>query len=740
MIFSKLIEFFALCIIAFTPIALHPSFGSLFGTPKLVQLRFFSFIILLLFILKYYFNDISDEKDKIDKAYNFPFIFLLIILLFSSFFSISPILSFFGEYHRFDGYLTILNYIFVYFVFYLYICEKKNYERFVSFLIYPSVIVIAYGLLQAMRFDFIVWDTERPTRIFSTLGHPIFLATYLSLIFPFALFRFFFADKFYQKTFYFIYLVASYIAIIFTLARSGWLALAVSLIIFFIFTGYKEIKKNIYKIFILFASIILTTFVLNAPPHSSGFSTVSQRAISIVKVTTDSSIKERWNIYETTLRIIRKYPLFGTGPETLKDIFTVYRNLKFISVSESNVVADRAHNEFLHIAATSGLLGLFAYLWVFVLVFLFLLYKIKKTEDRFFKYFLICCLSSFCGFLTSSFFAFGVVSTYIIFYAIIGAGMSVHGLGVSGQKLGIKKFSKIKILSFPFVILFWFFLVVKFVVHPAAADYYYFKARVLNVSGNSKKAIISANKAMYLNPYQPIYLKYTAALYYNFAIRSNPPDEKYLKSSIKTYQRYLTMRPFDAEGYLEMGKILQSISYKNKKIFEDAILFYEKAHSLYPEFVFYSIQLVDVYFKHYRQYKNMDYLNKGWSILNILNDKYPNTPEILFYLGKYSYLKGDLPAAEKYIKKAIKKNPNSAEYKVWLGNIYLDKGKYKEAIMQFEDALKYNPVFPAGVYNQLGIAYKMLQDISKAKQLFQKAIELEPRYTGAINNLREIEK
>ncbi len=689
-------------------------------------------MILLLFIIKYYFNSAQKEVNKINKITNLPFIFLLFVLFFASLFSISPILSFFGEYNRFDGYLTTLNYIGVYFIFYLYLSEKKDYDRFISFLIYPSILVIFYGLFQALHLDFMEWNTKRPDRIFSSLGHPIFLATYLALIYPFALFRFFFSERKRQSIFYFCYLLLSHSAIIFTLSRSGWLAWGAAVVMFFCFIGKEQIKKNIYKIIILFSSIILLTYFLNSPPHSRSFSTVSERVVSTVKIKTDSSIKERWNIYSATLRIVRDYPLLGCGPETLKNIFTKYRDLKFIPVEEANYVADKAHNEFLHIATTSGFLGLFSYLWVYLVVFFIFINRIKRENDFFRKFFLICCLCSFVGFLAAITFSFGMTTTYTIFYAIIGAGMSItdYRLQITNYRLQI---SIKKIISFFVVLLLMLYLMIKFVIYPAVADHYYLRA-ILSSECNTNFSLKMIKKAQHLNPYESNYLRYSGKLYFHLSFE----NKKYIVPAIEAYQRYLTIQPFNTEAHYELGRVLSYIPAKNKDIFQYTLSFYEKAHYLYPEFIPYSLSLVDAYFKYYLLYRDRYILNKSYDVLKGVMSRHPEIPNVWYYLGKYFYYAGDISSAELYFKKAESKIPDFADYKIWLGNVYLEQKKYKQAISQYKSALKTNPAFAAGVYNQLGITYQEEGKLDKAEDMFKKALEKEPNYKGAKHNLDKL--
>lgn len=85
----------------------------------------------------------------------------------------------------------------------------------------------------------------------------------------------------------------------------------------------------------------------------------------------------------------------------------------------------------------------------------------------------------------------------------------------------------------------------------------------------------------------------------------------------------------------------------------------------------------------------------------------------------------------------LKKKPEMQQATELLGEILIEKEMYKEAVMVYQDALRYNPVSFELNYN-LGIAYTMLNDFQNAKICYEKAAEINSLLYNAKYSLAEI--
>ncbi|MBA2345531.1 MAG: O-antigen ligase family protein, partial [Rubrobacter sp.] len=70
-----------------------------------------------------------------------------------------------------------------------------------------------------------------------------------------------------------------------------------------------------------------------------------------------------------TIPMIVDRPLFGYGPDNFAKPFKEYESTELRAFFPDGEIVDKAHNEFVQVAATTGLLGLAAYLWIFVSYF-----------------------------------------------------------------------------------------------------------------------------------------------------------------------------------------------------------------------------------------------------------------------------------------------------------------------------------------------------------------------------------
>jgi Flp pilus assembly protein TadD len=66
-----------------------------------------------------------------------------------------------------------------------------------------------------------------------------------------------------------------------------------------------------------------------------------------------------------------------------------------------------------------------------------------------------------------------------------------------------------------------------------------------------------------------------------------------------------------------------------------------------------------------------------------------------------------------------------ARAQVEFGITVAQKGLWKEALLRWERATQIDPAY-AAAYNNLAVAYEQMGQIEKARQAYEKAVELEP--------------
>ncbi len=103
--------------------------------------------------------------------------------------SVLPGISFWGSYDRSQGLLTWLSYIAFFLILSYQVRRWPQIERIISALVFGSIPVAFYGVMQHFQWDPVAWGADTSTRVASTLGNSIFLGAYVIMCMPFAGYR-----------------------------------------------------------------------------------------------------------------------------------------------------------------------------------------------------------------------------------------------------------------------------------------------------------------------------------------------------------------------------------------------------------------------------------------------------------------------------------------------------------------------------------------------------------------------
>jgi O-antigen ligase len=85
----------------------------------------------------------------------------------------------------------------------------------------------------------------------------------------------------------------------------------------------------------------------------------------------------------SSIKDFPNHPWFGVGFGNYASVFDRYFSARFYEYTRSETYFDRAHNNLIDIVSTTGIVGLLAYLSIFVAVAIYLLKLIKKDPTNF---------------------------------------------------------------------------------------------------------------------------------------------------------------------------------------------------------------------------------------------------------------------------------------------------------------------------------------------------------------------
>lgn len=350
-----------------------------------------------------------------------------ILVLISLFFSLDPLISFYGSGYRHDGFLALIAYCFAYLI----ARNAKDVERhFFPIITITSLLVAVYAILQFYKMDPVpieLYKLEWIGVAFATMGNPNFLGSYLVLSIPMPIYLYFYKGK---KLGLLAYAVL-FFALLTTRTRGTWIGVFIALIAFLVLhhirSGFtKKQKKKAVTVFLTSIGMILLFILTSGNVFVTRFLSIFSDFFSIIKEEETAYLggSSRVYIWGKVIELIKMRPFFGFGLDTMYIAmemyfrgqitydFGVYRNF------------DKAHNEYLNIAVSSGLFSLFAYLG-------FLFFTIKKGMHNLKKHeAYVPILAAIIGYLTQAFFNIQVVMVYYIFFIYLGIVSSKQAIGM----------------------------------------------------------------------------------------------------------------------------------------------------------------------------------------------------------------------------------------------------------------------------------------------------------------------
>lgn len=356
---------------------------------------------------------INIKHFKIDIKDVFLLIFLFLILM-STLFSPNISISIFGADMRYEGLLMFITYACIYFASKKFF-KPQSIEIFLDTMFYVSLIIGILGILQ----NYIHNENIIPffsRGISGTFANSNFFASYICIVLPISIILFIFNNS--KKSF--VLSCIMFFNLMSTCTRSAWIAFLVIGLLFFIYLIKQKNKDLLKKSLILLASFVIILIFIFSPigcPTVRAKFNIIQNDLSLFyeEGLTDSLGSNRIEIWAMTMNLVIQKPLLGSGTDNLKNGLLKYCLNDLIDYADKHhCVIDKAHNEYLHIAATNGVPALIVYL---IFLDLVLSSKIKTMfTDKKTLLFSLCIIS----YLVQAFFNISTLGVAPLFWMILG--------------------------------------------------------------------------------------------------------------------------------------------------------------------------------------------------------------------------------------------------------------------------------------------------------------------------------
>ena len=195
-----------------------------------------------------------------------------------------------------------------------------------------------------------------------------------------------------------------------SLVRSAWVGLAAAVFVMAVIADRRLLWA--------FPAVVVLAVVIAPRP-------IIKRAESIIDAATDRGKagengppEFRVDIWRTTLRIARDYPLTGVGVHNTLYLYDQYKDETSL---ESQV--PHAHNNYIQLVVERGVVGLAAFVYFVVALFKFFVHGYRRSRSPTTRVLGLAGIGATTGFLVEGFFeyTFGDYEIMAILYALAGA-------------------------------------------------------------------------------------------------------------------------------------------------------------------------------------------------------------------------------------------------------------------------------------------------------------------------------
>ena len=339
---------------------------------------------------------------------------LLVVMFFANLFGEHPKSSFWSNFERMDGYVTLVHVFLYTTVLSSVLISKKYWGYFLNTTLVAAFVVSMNGLSEYASFN-----EFTKTRVESFLGNSTYLAIYLLFHIFIALWLYVDSKVNWKRIVYILLVVIFGFILIQTGTRGTVIGLGVGLSVMIAYLALFGAQYQVYRRYSIGFFIALTVFVgVFIANKDSSFVQDNSNLARIANIDLESDLKVRRVIWGMAWEGVKERPLLGWGQSNFNYVF----NSKYEPfLYNQEQWFDRVHNILFDWLVTGGFLGLFAYLSIFLSCVYYLLVRpiLKKDDDTFTVLERAVLLGILAGYFTHNFVVFDNIVSYIFFAVIL---------------------------------------------------------------------------------------------------------------------------------------------------------------------------------------------------------------------------------------------------------------------------------------------------------------------------------
>lgn len=729
----KLAKFlrFGMYLTAFVPLVIFKDFISPFHFGKVVVFRSLieilgaAYLILVLQDRSY-----LPRRDKIFWA----LLFFTLAFTATTATSVLAYPSFWGTLERMGGLWTFWHYFLFYIILTSVLTKKEHWQSILNITVFAGILSAFYGFGQKTDIEFFVGSGNR-ARIFGTIGNTALFAGSQLLVAFLSLTLFFRPQNTKNlKLFYLFAFTITSIAALMTAVRGSVLAYAVGITVFaFLWGTYKRSRfgrlafsylVGLAVLFIIFSLLFGNSEFIEKSKYLSRITDLSLRS---------QTTETRFWAWEAGLKGWVESPktvLLGWGPENFNIPFSKNFNPKFYVGPGAETLFDRAHNMFIEILVTMGLVGLLSYLGIFAVLFASLRRWLRNSELLVYG---IGFIPSVIAYIIHNSFIFDTSANFIIFFTILGfisalaREYNTNDIRMPRTKK-LEKTNKILTNSVAMIsVIFIPWLIYKTNILPAKANYATTRAIVRGWAGDFNGAIEKYKESLAYDVAGKYEYRHRFAQYLvgegGPSVKEERVRQIYLYA-LDEIDKNIKENPIDYLPYLYGSRLSIMLGQHDpESLYNDKALEYSlKALELSPTFI-------RTYFEIAQAYLNKKDLGKAIEYFQRAVDLNPDAGISHWYLGMAKIQAGDQSGIKDLEMSLEVKNKHgpSEQDNLRLLSAYIKSNDYLKIAETFERLIAQNPKNPQ-YYASLAAAYANLGRIDDAVAIARKTVQIDPSF------------
>ncbi len=724
---------------AFMPLVIFSQFMSPFHFGKVVVFR----LIVTAMVVFYAVLVLKDRS-----YWPRPTKLLWSVTIFTAAFGVStltsaiPYNSFWGTLERMGGWFSFLHFWAFFVISTAVLKEKEEWLTFIKLSLAASLLSAFYGFLQKTDLKWIIGSGGRQ-KIFGTIGNPALFAGYMIVNVFLALMLFFrkSTSAIWHRFSLLVFLVGA-LAVFLTGVRGSALALITGVILFgFMYAmtfGSVRARKLTMSlaalIFLIAGALYLSrdTDFVKKNQYLSRYSDFSPTAYTVK--TRFWAWRAGFDGFNDSLKNLA----VGPGPENFNLPFSKHFYPKFFRGLGSETLFDRAHNQFLEILFTMGIVGFVPY----ILIFIFAFRDLKPAElpralDRGETGVLrLGLMATLVAYMIHNFFIFDTAANYLMFFMVLGLISNLNQTKLAeknsrskpGRSSSLGGRSVLAGLVGAVLAVAGAILVYYTDIKPSRANYATTRAIVASWNSQHDLSFEKYKIALKYNTFGKYEIRHRYAQYVLERYNSRKLDDEAVErllTAIQYVQKNAGEFPGDYLPYLYLSRsyILLGRADRNSPYNDLALENSIRAIELSPTFIRSHYEAAQAYLNKKDYTEAIKHFKKALE----LN---PDVPLSWWYLGVSQFESGDRDGGVETILAALNKgfefDQNEADL-IRLINVFLHSKDYRRIAGYYEKLIKLQPR-DAQYHASLATTYIQLGNIDGAVSEAKAAAEIDPSF------------